>query len=42
MPKDLHIGPSKAKLLGQCPLSQEQYFDLLRAQGLIEDEEAND
>ena len=35
MPKDLHIGPSKARLLGQCPLTRDAYLDLLREQGLI-------
>jgi hypothetical protein len=37
MPRDLHIGPSKAKLLGQCPLSRDEYIDLLRAKGLVQD-----
>ena len=33
MPDDLHIGPSKAKLLGQCPLSRAEYIKILQAQG---------
>ncbi len=37
MPKDLHIGPNKAKLLGQCPLSLAEYIELLREQGLVTD-----
>lgn len=39
MPRDLHIGPNKAKLLGQCPLSLKGYIELLKAQGLVEDDE---
>jgi hypothetical protein len=35
MPKDLHISPRNAKLLGQCPLSRDAYIALLREQGLI-------
>ncbi len=42
MPKDLHIGPAKAKLLGQCPLSRNGYLALLREQGLVADEDDGD
>ena len=33
MPKDLHISPGKAKLLGQCPMSREAYIKSLQEQG---------
>jgi hypothetical protein len=33
MPDDLHIGPGKAKLLGQCPLSRKQYIKILQDKG---------
>jgi hypothetical protein len=33
MPDDLHIGPGKAKLLGQCPLGRTQYIEILQEQG---------
>ncbi len=39
MPKDLHIGPNKAKLLGQCPLSLKGYIDFLKEQGLVEEDD---
>ncbi len=35
LPRDLHIGPAKAKLLGQCPLTRDGYIDLLRERGLV-------
>src|SRR5436190_24377264 len=31
---DLHIGPHKARLLGQCPLSREEYIRILQEKGL--------
>ena len=36
VPRDLHISPSQAKRLGQCPLKVEQYFQILADKGLIE------
>ncbi len=35
VPRDLHVSPRNARLLAQCPLSREEYFQLLREQGLI-------
>ena len=41
--RDLHISPSQAKRLGQCPLSSDGYFAILREKGLLPaEEEATD
>jgi hypothetical protein len=39
VPRDLHIGPSQAKRLGQCPLSRDGFIQLLRERGLIQQPE---
>lgn len=39
LPRDLHLSPNKTKLLGQCPLKREEYFQHLVDQGLIEGDE---
>ena len=33
--RDLHLGPHKARLLAQCPLSRDQWIEIMRAKGLI-------
>jgi hypothetical protein len=33
--KDLHLNPHKARLLAQCPLSKEQWLEILRVKGII-------
>ncbi len=38
IPRDLHIGPNKARLLGQCPMSRDEWISIMRAKGLIDDE----
>src|SRR5437867_122047 len=40
MPPDLHIATSKAKRLGQCPLSRRQYIEILQEQGDAEPDPA--
>ena len=45
MPSDLHIGKSQAKRLGQCPLSKQEYLDILQENGFLpqdRNEEADD
>ena len=32
--KDLHLGPHKARLLAQCPLTREQWIEIMREKGL--------
>jgi hypothetical protein len=33
--RDLHLGPSKARLLAQCPLTREDWLEIMRRRGLI-------
>jgi len=35
IPGDLHIRPHQARLLGQCPMTREQWLAILREKGLI-------
>jgi len=35
--RDLHLGPHKARMLAQCPLSREQWIEILRQKGLVSD-----
>ncbi len=35
IPRQIHVSPHDARLLGQCPLSQEAYFEKLKARGFI-------
>jgi hypothetical protein len=39
LPRDLHLSPNRTKLLGQCPFTQDDYFQALRGQGLLPEEE---
>ena len=43
IPRDLHLSPRNARLLGQCPLQREDYIQLLAERGLIRepDQEAD-
>ena len=36
--KDLHLGPHKARLLAQCPLTREQWIEIMKSKGLISEE----
>jgi hypothetical protein len=36
IPRDLRIGPSQARLLGQCPLKLTDFIAILVGKGLIE------
>ena len=36
VPNDLYVSPRDARLLGQCPLSREEWIEKLRAKGVIE------
>jgi hypothetical protein len=38
LPRDLHLGPNKSKRLGQCPFTSDDYFNELREQGLLPEE----
>jgi hypothetical protein len=33
--RDLHLGPHKARLLAQCPLTRDQWIQIMREKGLI-------
>lgn len=33
--RDLHLGPHKARLLAQCPLTRDQWLGILREKGLL-------
>jgi hypothetical protein len=33
--KDLHLSPSKARLLAQCPLTPEKWLEIMREKGLV-------
>jgi len=33
--KDLHLNPHKARLLAQCPLTRDQWIQILRDKGLV-------
>lgn len=35
VPSSLHVSPNQARLLGQCPMSREEYIEVLRQKGLI-------
>jgi hypothetical protein len=35
IPDQIHLRPNQAKRLGQCPLSLEQYYTILREKGLL-------
>jgi hypothetical protein len=35
IPRQIHVSPHDARLLGQCPLSQEAYFEKLKERGFI-------
>ena len=35
IPADIHVGPSFAKGLGQCPKSREEWIDVLREKGIV-------
>jgi hypothetical protein len=37
IPHDLHVSPHDARLLGQCPMSRDEWIDKLRKKGLIQD-----
>jgi hypothetical protein len=34
IPGEIHVGPSKAKRLGQCPMSRDEWLEEMRGQGL--------
>ena len=38
IPKDLHLSPRQTLLLAQCPLKVEQWHDILREGGWLEDD----
>jgi hypothetical protein len=33
--RDLHLGPHKARLLAQCPLTRDQWIQIMRDKGLL-------
>jgi hypothetical protein len=33
--RDLHLGPHKARLLAQCPLTRDQWIQIMREKGFI-------
>jgi len=35
IPDDLHVHPWEAKLLGQCPLSRDEWLTILTKKGLV-------
>jgi hypothetical protein len=37
IPKDLHLSPRQTLLLAQCTLSVEQWLDIIRAEGWLDD-----
>jgi hypothetical protein len=39
LPDELHIRPNQCLNLARCPLSRDDWIDLLRARGLIPDED---
>jgi hypothetical protein len=40
IPADIHVGPSFAKGLGQCPKSRQQWIEKLREKGILPAEDA--
>ncbi len=36
VPQAIHLGPHKARLLGQCPMTQEQWIPEMIGKGVIE------
>jgi hypothetical protein len=42
IPKDLHLSPRQTLLLAQCPMSLEQWLDVLRDGGWLDDDETDE
>ena len=35
VPEAIHLGPGKAKRLGQCPMTKKQWLDVMRQKGQL-------
>ena len=33
--KDLHVGPHDARMLANCPLSREEWIEIMRSKGFV-------